>query len=344
MDASLLIVGNRGGTNVGGSFEAAAKGIAEVGLMESRRCHEGPRLLRLLSWRLAGKRPLRLRAFGNEVAARCRESRPQVLLATGIAGLDSNALQNIGELGVKRALYITDDPWNPAHRAPWFLKSLPHYDRIFTTKQATIGDLRAASGAQVSFLPFGYDPRFWHPSPDGTEDHSFDSDVMFAGGADRDRVPYINALAEAGFRVALYGDYWHRFPETRLLTRGQADAETVRRAAVRAKISLCIVRRANRDGHAMRTFELPACSACMLTEYTEEHREIFGEEGRCVVYFRSIPEMVEKARRLIADAEERQRLASAAYDLITRGGNSYRDRLQTILTLTSAQRQTVAAV
>jgi len=347
---NLLIVGNRGGTNVGGSLEDACEGIAVTRLIESRRSMEGPRLLRALSWRLAGKRPVRLRAFGEEVVADCRRSRPEVLLATGIAGLDSSALQQIGKLGVRRVLYVTDDPWNPAHRANWFLKSLPYYDRIFSTKQATIVDLQAASSAEVSFLPFAYDPRFWHTSPaeidaDGVEDgHPLDSDVMFAGGADEDRVPYIEALASAGFRVALFGSYWQKFPATRSLTRGQADAETVRRAAMKTKVALCMVRRANRDGHAMRTFELPACRACMLTEFTEEHREIFGEEGRTVVYFRTIAEMLEKATWLIGNAVERRRLAAAAYDLITRGGHTYRDRMLTILKRSGVKRQAVAAL
>jgi spore maturation protein CgeB len=103
-----------------------------------------------------------------------------------------------------------------------------------------------------------------------------------------------------------------------------------------------MVRRANRDGHAMRTFELPASGACMLTEFTEEHCEIFGEEGRTVQYFRTIAEMVEKAAWLIGNAEERRRLARAAHDLITRGGHTYRDRLLTILNTLSPPRQAAA--
>jgi spore maturation protein CgeB len=346
----VLIVGNRGGTNVGGSLEDACRDMVAgdmvaVDMIESRRCTEGPRLLRALSWHLAGKRPLRLRAFGDEVVAFCRLARPESVLATGIAGLDSSALKRIGELGVRRDLYVTDDPWNPAHRASWFLKSLRFYDRIFTTKRATIVDLQAASGAEVSFLPFAYDPRFWHPSPvDGERDNSLDSDVMFAGGADKDRVPYIRAVAEAGLRVALFGDYWHRFPATRSLTRGPADSETVRRAVLQTKVALCLVRRANRDGNSMRTFEVPACGGCMLTEYTEEHLEIFGEEGRTVMYFRTIPEMVEKAAWLVGNAVERRRLASAAHALITRGGHTYRDRMLTIMNRSSATRQAVGAM
>ena len=37
-------------------------------------------------------------------------------------------------------------------------------------------------------------------------------------------------LLRAGFRVALYGGYWNRYPETRCVARGLADPLTVRKA------------------------------------------------------------------------------------------------------------------
>ena len=162
----LLIVGNRGGTNVGGSLEDACKDIVATELIESRRSMEGPRLLRALAWRLGGRRPLRLRAFGDEVVAHCRHSRPYALLATGIAGLDSSALQQIGELGVQRALYVTDDPWNPCtSRELVPAESSPLRSDIY---DKTGDHRRSACGLghqDVSFLPFAYDPRFWHLRP-----------------------------------------------------------------------------------------------------------------------------------------------------------------------------------
>jgi spore maturation protein CgeB len=157
------------------------------------------------------------------------------------------------------------------------------------------------------------------------------ADVVFVGGADRDRVPYMAALMRAGFQLALYGGFWSRYRETAAAACGLADAQTSRQAILAAKVALCLVRRANRDGHCMRTFEVPAIGACMLTEDTDEHRELFGEDGRTVVYFRTLEEMVEKLRWLLAHDDERRRLANAAHRLITTGRNTYRDRLQTML-------------
>jgi spore maturation protein CgeB len=160
---------------------------------------------------------------------------------------------------------------------------------------------------------------------------TFASDVVFVGGADKDRIPYITALIEAGFKVALYGGYWTRHSETRGLARGHADPQTMRLALGCAALALCLVRHSNRDGHCMRTFEIPAVGGCPLMEDTEEHREMFGAEGEAALYFRSIPEMIEKVRWGLSHPEGTKRLATAAHLLITRGRNTYRDRLREIV-------------
>src|SRR5690606_33955463 len=102
------------------------------------------------------------------------------------------------------------------------------------------------------------------------------------------------------------------------------------------KVALCLVRRANRDGHVMRSFEIPAIGACMLTEDTQEHREIFGEEGNAVVYFRSCDEMIEKLDWLLNHVSERQRLAKTAHELIVNGHHAYKDRLVSMLEFTQS--------
>jgi spore maturation protein CgeB len=81
----------------------------------------------------------------------------------------------------------------------------------------------------------------------------------------------------------------------------------------------------------MRTFEAAAMGGCLLIEDTAEHREIFGRDGDAVVYFRSIPEMVGRAKSLLQHDADRYRLASAAHARVTQGGNTYADRLQRII-------------
>jgi spore maturation protein CgeB len=334
MPERLLIVGGVGGTNVGESlYRAAQKMGIQARILDTRRAFDAPAWLRAINWRLLGRRPAHLRAFGRELLDACTSFRPQVLITTGLAPVSRHVLERVGRLNIRTLNFLTDDPWNPAHRARWFMRALPAYDYVYSPRRAMLADLENTGCKQVRFLPFGYDEDlFFTPEEaSGTRASKQTADVMFAGGADVDRVPYMQAFIENGFDLALYGDYWHRQAATKNVAKGQADVATLRLAIASAKVALCLVRRANRDGSCMRTFEVPAVGACMLTEDTPEHRVIFGEEGEAVLYFDSQETMLEKARALCDNEALRTGLAQRAHQLITTGGHTYRHRLAAML-------------
>lgn len=333
----IAIVGGEGGTKIGDSLRRAALRLGHgVELADSDRAFAGPSWLRRISWHLLGHRPPRLDAFGEAVLRSLRGARCDVLVATGLAPLSRRVLDAIGRLGVVRINYLTDDPWNPAHRAGWFLEALPGYDLVVSPRRSVIGQLGAAGCGRVEYVPFGYDEDLFRaPAPEELREFraSYGSELCFAGGADADRVPYIAALAGAGVDVALYGSYWERYAPTRHLGRGQVPPEVLRKVLCGTKVGLCLVRRANRDGNSMRTFELAALGTAMLAERTDEHEELFGRDGQSVAFFGSIEEMLERARWLLANASKREQLARRAFELVTQGGHSYRHRLSQILAL-----------
>ena len=157
-------------------------------------------------------------------------------------------------------------------------------------------------------------------------------DVVFVGGADLDRIKLIKPLLDFPFSVILYGGYWgikHPFSQ---FSGGHVNLEYLAMVSQKSKITLCLVRRANRDGHVMRTFEAAASKGCMLVEDTMEHREIFGGDGECVVFFNCNEQMISRARWLLDHPEERVRLRHAVYRrIVLEGKNTYSDRLKTIL-------------
>jgi len=331
----IVIVGHFDEGHVGRHLAAGGAGLGlAVERCDTRQAFSGSRWLRRMSWHLLGRRPPALRRFSEGVLRTCASARPAVLVATGLAPLTGAALRRLRHTGTVAVNYLTDDPWNPAHRGAWFLDALREYDHVFSTRRRNLAELARAGCRRVSYLPFAYAPEIHFP--DGAGEAREDDDVVFVGGGDADRVPYIAALARQGMRVAVYGGYWERFRDVAHLARGFADARTARRAIAGARISLCLVRRANRDGHVMRTFEVPAMGGCMLLEDTDEHRELFGEDGAAVVYFRTIGEMVERARWLLAHEDDRRRLAARARQLVVDGAHTYRDRLLTMLRTAAA--------
>lgn len=330
----ILIVGNPETIHVGHHlYHAARQEGFGVELCDTRAAFAANRLIMQLCWRLGRHRPPHLRAFSHCVVQACRRFKPDWLIGTGLAPLDARALQQVKQLGVVCLNYLTDDPWNPQHCARWFLRAVVEYDVVFSPRRSNLRDLEQLGCREVAYLRFAYAPEihFAEPLSGREERQRFDCDVLFFGGADGDRIPYITSLLRSGFKVHLYGGYWERFPETRAYTRGHADPMTLRKAVSGARVTLCLVRRGNRDGHVMRTYEAPAMGACMLVEDTPEHREIFGWDRESVVYFCSVEEMLDGVQQLLASESERRRLVAAAQAVIVSSPNTYRDRLLTML-------------
>jgi spore maturation protein CgeB len=328
---SLLIVGSDVETGVGGSLmRAAQKEGTPTFLARSAEAYATWKIARRVWWHVLGRRPYRLREFSAQVVRQARDQAITTVIATGIAPVNSGALKSLRALGIKTANFLTDDPFNPAHRAAWFLDALPLYDVIFTPRRANMPELLAAGCGSVHYLPFAYDEDIFYVEHDASCGDA-ESDVYFAGGADPDRVPYMSALIDAGLDLRLHGAYWSRYKETLAYDRGMASPHAIRRGLSRTKVGLCLVRRANRDGNCMRTFEVPASGACLLAEDTAEHREIFGAEGHAAMYFNSKEEMLEKARLLVGDSDRRRRIAAAGHSLVTSAGHTYRHRLDEML-------------
>jgi spore maturation protein CgeB len=101
-------------------------------------------------------------------------------------------------------------------------------------------------------------------------------------------------------------------------------------AAERTKVSVVLLRRANRDGHTMRTFEAAAAGACLLVEDSSDHRDLFGDSVR---YFRDGPSLVREAKALINDPALRAQLGASSLARMQQGQHTYKDRLRHMMDL-----------
>lgn len=327
----LLIIGFSAPGHMGGYLSSAATHLGlEHQVIDAAMAEARSRIERIFYWRLCGKRPARLARFAARVLDACGEIRPDVVLTTGRAPLDESHIRSLRRLGAKVINYSTDDPWNPVLRAQWFISALPSYDAVFSPRRANFDDFRRCGVRAVHYMPFAYDPGVHRPWPDNSP-RARASDVLFVGGCDAARLPFVSALIDAGLEPALFGLYWNRHAKTRAHWRGVGDQDTIRAASASAKVCLCMVRRANRDGHVMRSFEVGAIGGCVMAEDTADHREIFGPEDHAVRYFRTLPDMVEQAKTLVVDAASRRRLARNLRERMAVSRGTYADRLAAML-------------
>jgi hypothetical protein len=272
---------------------------------------------------------------------------PDVVLIVKGAHVPPSCLRQIKvSTGAVLVNFATDDPFNPKTSSRRWLSALPEYDLVCTPRQANVPDLNAIGVSNVQVVPFAYKPdvHFEERSENSAEEKRFRSDVCFIGGADADRFPYFEELVSRvpDINLALYGGYWDRSRRLAPFWRGFAVGREFRLAVGGASLSVNLVRRANRDDHVMRTFEVPACGGCMLTEATPTHVDLF-REGEEAFFFDSPATFVDKVRYLLARPELCRRTARAGRLRILESGNRYDDRLTTIVRLSGETRRVSSA-
>lgn len=327
MTLRILISGNLGGTNVGDSFAHAARSLGmDVRVAELNRAFAGSKPWRVFCRYFLSRRPPSWRSYNRFVQAELTAFRPHLFLTTGVSPVSSESLACATAIQAKSVNYPTDDPWNPGHHSPRYLRTIPCYDVIYTPRQSNADDFRRAAAKRVEYLPFAYDSRFARPLPVPA---GFDvPDVLFVGGADADRFSLLRPVVSSGLKLAIYGDYWGKNPAFQPFWRGLKGPDDICVATRATKINLCLVRRQNRDGHVMRSYEIPAIGGCILAEDTTEHRELYGDTAE---YFANSSDIIVKAKYLRENEPLRKRLAVQANQRILNGKNTYSDRLQQII-------------
>jgi spore maturation protein CgeB len=337
----VLLVGVGEFYHLGAFFQ---KGLRDLGL-ECVFIDEGTYVRNSIGDKLAyhffDKKPRKYLAFNRDLVRLAVKFQPDVILATKGAFISPDALLQLKHRTPAVLVnFATDDPFNRKTSGHHIVEGIRFYDVYICTKRAIMADVRRSGCRTVLFLPFGYEPSLHFPEQPLTaeERNRYTSDVAFIGGADADRIPFFEALLDAipNLNLQLYGGYWDRYPRLRKYHRGFALGRDYRLVMAGTKVAPCLVRRANRDGHVMRSFEIPACGAFMLAERTDEHLELFCESQE-MACFSTPEELGEKVRHYLCHENERKHVAHRGHAAVTAGSNSYRDRVGQILQYCTAK-------
>ena len=286
-------------------------------------------------------RPLRgYREINRALLETAQNMHPDIILIGKGAYFEPATLRDLkASTGALLINYAADDVFNFASSSRAIRDSIPQFDLYLCARRAMLHDIERAGCPRAEYIMFGYKPQVHFPELPATaaEHRTFDSDVVFIGGCDADRAPYFEHLVRAlpDVRVHLHGAYFERYPALKPYARGKVTGRDYRLALGGSKVAINLVRRANRDDHVMRTFEVPACGAFMLTERTPTHESLFVED-REAVFFDSAEELVAKVRHYLEHHDDRGRIAAAGLRRILAGHHSYADRTEEILNLAAS--------
>lgn len=227
--------------------------------------------------------------------------------------------------------YSPDDMINPQNQSAQFVSNLPLYDLFFTTKSFGVSELRALGCHRVEFVASGYESSVHRPhSVTETDRARLGGPVGFIGDYERQRAEMMLLLAQSGVPVRVWGPNWNNCPfrHPNLILEGRPIwGDEFARALSAFDINLAFLRRANRDQHTTRTFEIPGSGAFMLAERTGEHAGFFLE-GKEAEFFGSGEELLEKVRRYLKNPDDRKRIAAAGRERCLTSGYSNLDRMK----------------
>ena len=334
INQSILIVGYRGGTNIGESFIRAATNYGlKVFFFESKKAYSNYSIINKVN-SLFSNKPIYYDNFNKYLQIFIGQVEPTFILTTGSVPVSSDTIALSKTNGSITINYSTDDPWNSNFNFPWFFDSLSKYDFIFTPRKNNLMDFLDNLNSNTYYLQFGYDQ--WLFNNDKSILSPKKIDVFFAGGADISRANTIKYLINSGINIKTAGDYWSRYGISDNHNLGQLSPASLIENTISSKINICFVRKANRDGHVMRTFELARLGSCMIVEETQEHKEIFGKEGESVLYFTNNVDLLNKINFLLSNVVLQNKLSLNVTKLVGLN-NSYTDRLRKILDICDNQ-------
>lgn len=251
--------------------------------------------------------------YNRDMLKLATETQPDVVWVDKGIWLFPETIQKMKALGAK-IVHYTPDPALCFHKSRFFLRSVPHYDLVVTTKRYEI-DLFHEMGVKELMVQY---PMFYpevHVPPDPSPDELAEQqcDAVFIGTFTPDRYVYINPLIEAGLDVRIYGNQWERCKDPILrkgIAGGPHSGRDYNLRLACGRLALGLLSPLVPDTSTTRSVEIPAVGGFFFAQRTDEHKEMF-EEDKEAVFFDSVGEMMEKATYYLNHPEERLRIAQA---------------------------------
>ena len=246
-----------------------------------------------------------------------------------------NTLEAIGKKDKAILVHYTPDPAIVFHRTRHFIKSIPIYDVLITSKRWEVDKYRQYGAKRVIFMPQAVNLNLFKPyDVSGEEYDKLRSDVCFVGHCESHYCKQVKAVFETGVNIAVWG-LWHRHfwfhPWLKKIVRSKDIwHQNYAEALCCTKIGLGLLSKLVPETATTRTFEIPACGTFVLAERTDEHLEYF-EEGREAEFFGSTEELVDKVKYYLAHDEQRKKIAAAGRERCLKSGYDNKSRMQQCL-------------
>jgi hypothetical protein len=233
------------------------------------------------------------------------------------------------------AVHYTPDAQILENRSRHFVRSIPIYDLLVTTKPFELDNYSVRGANDVLLVLQGYGRQFACRVPTECDLSDFASDVSFIGHCQSHYAARLKAVSKETQRLQIWGPRWPRYAFfhswARPCVRGQGiwgDRYPI--ALTCAKIALGLLSKRIPETTTTRTFEIPATGAFMLAERNLDHLALF-EEGKEAEFFASDDELRDKIRFYLRHDVARIRIAAAGRERCLKSGYSDEHQMRRVI-------------
>jgi len=209
--------------------------------------------------------------------------------------------------------------WNGNSHAN-ILASLHIIDYFLCWSKMLIPALQSAGCHNVTYFPFGYDHEIFSPNKNLEILETYTSDVCFVGTWEPEREQWLTHVIKnlPTIKLAIWGNRWQeQLAPTSILhkyIKGPAlYAHNMIKVFQESKIVLNFIRQQNITSHNMRTFEVPASRAFILTQRTYEQSELLFQEDENIACFETVDELIKKIAFYLSNDTLRKQMAEKAF-------------------------------
>jgi hypothetical protein len=241
--------------------------------------------------------------------------------------------KNIVQLSLKKNIFLvhvlSDHPMGMlANTKEITINTLKYFDLVITMAKDLVPVLYQWGAKNVLRLPFAYCKyTHWIPEEINCE---YPNKLFYFGTWTPDIEEWLSHLTK--FDLVIEGTHWQFAKNSILRQLGtKSNLQADRNMAITARKAGIVVnftRATHGCFHTMKTFELPAAGACVVTNRSEEQVEFFKEDIDCV-YFNTPQEMCNKIEYLFNHPEVINTMRESAK--ATAKDHNYHERVRRLL-------------
>jgi spore maturation protein CgeB len=233
----------------------------------------------------------------------------------------------------RNLVHYTPDTAFYANNSRHFRSGMNIYDWLITTKSFELAQyIERVSQKKILLVSQGYNPNIHYPR------NSFEEKelaITFIGLCEPNRELLLKSILQDGYKVFIGGLGWNNFlkknsENNKLVFLGEKIWDIEYASAIsRSSFGMGLLSKKFPELHTTRTFEIPACGTCLITERNEEIDGFFSEDE--AIKYSTIKELLDKLNYFSKNTSQLEDITKKGKSRIEKDQRDYKKQLEIIL-------------